>query len=165
MLPVAHRDHAHYYTDMPPEVMRVGEPRPAGFWIRAAAFAIDLVVLWLVRRSYLYVATTVAGIARGDVWRVSPTLWLLTLLFAAAYATVLHATHGQTIGKNLLRIRVTGADGRRLTLGTALLRWIGYWLSILPFGLGYVMAGLRRDKRALHDLIAGTRVERVPAGT
>src|SRR5207244_9479926 len=28
-------------------------------------------------------------------------------------------------------------------------------------GLGYVMAGLRHDKRALHDLIAGTRVERV----
>ena len=24
------------------------------------------------------------------------------------------------------------------------------------------MAALRRDKRALHDLIAGTRVERVP---
>jgi len=164
MLPVAHRDHAHYYTDMSAEVIRVGEPRPAGFWVRAAAFIIDLIVLWLVRRSYLWV-TAFAGIARGDVWRVSPTLWLFTLLFAAAYATVLHATHGQTIGKNLLRIRVIGADGRRLALGTALLRWIGYWFSILPLGLGYVMAGLRRDKRALHDLIAGTRVERVPAGT
>ena len=27
--------------------------------------------------------------------------------------------------------------------------------------LGYLMVGLRHDKRALHDLIAGTRVERV----
>jgi len=28
--------------------------------------------------------------------------------------------------------------------------------------LGFVMAGLRHDKRALHDLIAGTRVEHLP---
>jgi uncharacterized RDD family membrane protein YckC len=28
-------------------------------------------------------------------------------------------------------------------------------------GIGYLMAGLRTDKRALHDLLAGTRVERL----
>jgi len=36
------------------------------------------------------------------------------------------------------------------------------WQGLIkPFALGFVMAGLRRDKRALHDLIAGTRVERL----
>jgi len=35
-------------------------------------------------------------------------------------------------------------------------------VSSATLGLGYVMAALRHDKRALHDLIAGTRVERVP---
>jgi uncharacterized RDD family membrane protein YckC len=35
-------------------------------------------------------------------------------------------------------------------------------LSSVILGVGYLMAGLRRDKRALHDLIAGTRVERLP---
>jgi uncharacterized RDD family membrane protein YckC len=34
-------------------------------------------------------------------------------------------------------------------------------LSAVLFGIGYLMAGLRSDKRALHDLIAGTRVERL----
>jgi uncharacterized RDD family membrane protein YckC len=28
-------------------------------------------------------------------------------------------------------------------------------------GLGHVLAGLRKDKRALHDLLAGSRVERL----
>jgi len=46
-------------------------------------------------------------------------------------------------------------------LGAALLRFVAYFASAAPFALGFVMAGLRHDKRALHDLIAGTRVERL----
>jgi uncharacterized RDD family membrane protein YckC len=30
----------------------------------------------------------------------------------------------------------------------------------MPLLLGFVLAGLRRDKRGLHDLLAGTRVVR-----
>jgi uncharacterized RDD family membrane protein YckC len=41
------------------------------------------------------------------------------------------------------------------------LRFFAYGASLFPFGLGFVMAGLRSDRRALHDLLAGTRVERL----
>jgi uncharacterized RDD family membrane protein YckC len=59
---------------------------------------------------------------------------------------------------------VTGlAHGRGpLTLGCAAVRQLASLLSSAILGVGYLMAGLRRDKRALHDLIAGTRVERLP---
>ena len=43
----------------------------------------------------------------------------------------------------------------------AIIRELGSWLSAAIFGIGYLMVGLRRDKRALHDLIADTRVERL----
>ena len=56
---------------------------------------------------------------------------------------------------------VVGAEDGPPPLGAALLRFIAYFASAAPFTLGFVMAGLRRDKRALHDLIAGTRVERL----
>jgi uncharacterized RDD family membrane protein YckC len=60
-------------------------------------------------------------------------------------------------------IRVVGVDGAPLTVGSALLRYLAYYVSLLPLGFGYLMAALRRDKRALHDLIAASRVERLPA--
>ena len=42
-----------------------------------------------------------------------------------------------------------------------MLRWVGYVLSLLPLFAGYVLAGVRSDKRALHDLVARTRVVRL----
>ena len=81
------------------------------------------------------------------------------MLFRSAYATVLHALYGRTLGKALVGIRVVLADGAPVPVGAALLRWVAYWISLVPCGFGFVMAGLRADKRGLHDLIAGTRVE------
>ena len=52
-------------------------------------------------------------------------------------------------------------DRGPLTLGCAALRQLASLLSSAILGVGYLMAGLRRDKRALHDLIAGSRVERL----
>ncbi len=90
-------------------------------------------------------------------------LGFCTLLFTALYTAVLHALDGQTLGKLAVGVRVVGTDGERLSFGAALLRWLAFWLSLGSLGFGFVMAGLRRDKRALHDLVAGSRVERIPA--
>jgi len=134
-------------------------PRPAGFWIRAVALAIDLIVFWLVQLSFEAMATAMLGADGGG--SQSPAAFLFTLLFTAAYTTVLHAVTGQTIGKSLVGVRVLGTDGAPLTLGAAFLRYLAYFISLMPLGFGYLVAALRRDKRALHDLIAGSRVERV----
>ncbi len=80
-------------------------------------------------------------------------------MFAGAYTTVLHCLAGQTIGKMLVGVRVVAGDDGPPPFGAALLRFVAYFASAAPFTFGFVMAGLRRDKRALHDLIAGTWVE------
>src|SRR5919106_4273418 len=139
-----------------------GPPRPAGFWIRAVALAIDLVVFALVQASFAALATVLVGPAVDGIGGQHPSVALFTLLFTAVYMTVLHVVAGQTIGKNLVGIRVVGTDGALLTAGPALLRYLAYYLSLMPLGFGYLVAGLRRDKRALHDLIAGSRVEWLP---
>jgi uncharacterized RDD family membrane protein YckC len=138
-------------------------PRPAGFWIRAGALAIDLVVFALVQASFGLLATWLMGPSpEGE--GAPPSVFFFTLLFTAAYTTVLHTVAGQTIGKSLAGIRVVGVDGALLTAGPALLRYLACFISAIPLGFGFLVAALRRDKRALHDLIAGSRVERLPWG-
>lgn len=138
--------------------------RPAGFWIRAAALVIDMAVLTLVDRSLGLVARRVWGTGVEDSAMLHSMTFLFTLAFAALYVTLLHAGTGQTIGKMVVRAHVVLVDGEPVPVGTSLLRFLAYFLSCATLGFGYLMAGLRRDKRALHDVIAGTRVERrVPA--
>ncbi|HLU12643.1 MAG TPA: RDD family protein [Arenimonas sp.] len=61
-------------------------------------------------------------------------------------------------GKRALSLKVTNLAGER----PGLLRVIGRFLAGVPswllLNLGHAIAGWRKDKRALHDLIAGTRV-------
>src|SRR3989475_12871057 len=137
------------------------EDRPAGFWIRAVALALDFAIFSLVQASYGALAHLVSGTRVQDVWTLVPMLlWTFTVVFAAAYTTVLHALFGQTVGKMIVGVRVVvGEDGVPPSLGASLLRYVAYFVSSATLGLGYVMAALRHDKRALHDLIAGTRVE------
>jgi len=138
----------------------MSEVRPAGFWIRAVALVIDLLVLMLVEGSFRLAARRLGGVTADDSALLHGMTSLFTLIFAAVYVTVLHAGTGQTIGKLAVRAHVVLLDGGPVPVGVSLLRFVAYFASCLTFGLGYLMAGLRHDKRALHDLIAGTRVER-----
>jgi uncharacterized RDD family membrane protein YckC len=137
------------------------EAPAAGFWIRAVAFVVDVIVLAIVQASLDVAASIVFGVDPEQALAISSTVSFFTMVFAALYTTVLHASGGQTIGKRLAGVRVVALDGEPPLGGTAFLRWLAYFASFVTFGLGFLMAGLRADKRALHDLIAGTRVERV----
>jgi uncharacterized RDD family membrane protein YckC len=136
--------------------------RPAGFWIRAVAALIDFAVFGLVQVSFRLIGAKIVGPDAESIASFKPIATFFTLVFAGVYTTVLHALGGQTIGKLIVGIRVVGGDGGVPSLGTAFLRHLGYFASGAFLTLGFVMAALRADKRALHDLIAGTRVERLP---
>jgi uncharacterized RDD family membrane protein YckC len=142
-------------------IRAMNEVTPAGFWIRALAFVIDVMVLAIVQASYDLAASLVFGADPERSLAVAGTVSLFTVVFAALYTTVLHATAGQTLGKLVTGVRVVALDGDPPPGGAAFLRWLAYFLSFATVGLGFLMAGLRADKRALHDLVAGTRVERV----
>jgi uncharacterized RDD family membrane protein YckC len=149
---------------MSDDIIRVGEPRAAGFWIRAAALVIDIVIIGFVKLSLDFIVGRRYGAEVEQAWSFQTTIVLFTLLFTAAYTTLLHSWLGQTVGKSVVGVRVVAIDGRVLDGGPAFLRYLGYYISLATCGFGYLMAALRRDKRALHDLIAGSRVERVGHG-
>jgi len=137
--------------------------RPAGFWIRVVAFGFDMVVYLLAYLCLARLARALWGPGLDGGSSAQGAVLLFTVLFAIVYTTTLHTIAGQTLGKAVVGIRVVAAsDGALLTAGPALLRHLASFLSAFPVGFGYIVAGLRRDKRALHDLIAGSRVEWLP---
>lgn len=68
------------------------------------------------------------------------------------------AVSGKTAGMGLLGIKVVAADGDDATPKQALVRTIAFPLSFLLLGLGFLGILVQRERRALHDLIAGTAV-------
>ena len=136
---------------------------PAGFWIRFIAALIDGAVviaigsiLWplLFSESY-WVERTATFEDGGTATTFSVQPWHVLISFS--YSTFFLAFWGATPGKRLLGIRIYDRNGNpRLGLFRAALRTVSTALSALLLLIGYIMAGFRRDKRALHDLIADT---------
>lgn len=68
---------------------------------------------------------------------------------------------GQTIGKMVMHIRVIRKDGTPLTAADAFLRYLGYYLGSLVFGLGFLWALVDDKAQGWHDKIARTYVVKV----
>jgi uncharacterized RDD family membrane protein YckC len=106
--------------------------------------------------------TLQAAAGQGSAALSSTITSILLLLFgvSAMYFVVAEAGPWQgTPGKRLLGLRVRRADGGDIGIGRALGRHLAGALSWLLLNLGHAIAGWRGDKRALHDLVAGTRVD------
>jgi pSer/pThr/pTyr-binding forkhead associated (FHA) protein/uncharacterized RDD family membrane protein YckC len=89
---------------------------------------------------------------------------LLILAADLAYGAGLLAMKGRTPGKALLGLAVVKGEmraGEGIGWSAALIRWIVQALGAAPLGFGWWVAAFRRDRRALHDLAAGTRVVRM----
>ena len=67
---------------------------------------------------------------------------------------------GQTPGKFALGIRVIKVDGTPISDVDAVIRAIGYQVSSLCFGLGYIWAIFDKNKQTWHDKLARTYVVR-----
>lgn len=136
-------------------------PRPAGFWIRFVAVLIDGVVLILAQGMLFGAGWILWGGGMDAGMAVKGVTRLFSSIIGAGYSIVLHWQWGQTLGKMALQIRVVSMAGGPLSFGQSVGRYFATFLSALILGIGFIMAGVRFDKRALHDLLAGTRVEHI----
>jgi uncharacterized RDD family membrane protein YckC len=83
---------------------------------------------------------------------VAAVVWLF-LYFAYQWAL-----SGRTIGMAVLGIRVVTAAGAAISSRQAVVRTLTLPLSFLLFGLGFLGILTNRQRRALHDHLAGTAV-------
>ena len=132
----------------------------AGFWIRFLAHVIDFVLINAVELALEYGVSTPLNFSSfsqqilGVVLTVGLSYW---------YYCVFQVRHGQTIGKRLFSIYVVDENtGAFLNRKQAVIRLVGYLLSYAIIGCGFLMAAFHPQKRALHDLLAGTVSVRRP---
>ncbi len=73
-------------------------------------------------------------------------------------AFLMSSSYEATLGKMLFHLRVTDANGTRISFAQATLRHFAKYLSGLILFIGYIMAAFTERRQALHDLIANTIV-------
>ncbi len=67
--------------------------------------------------------------------------------------------YAATPGKLLVDCEIVDADtGKKIDFQQALLRYIAYTISLIPFGLGFLWVLWDKRKQGWHDKIAGTVV-------
>lgn len=126
--------------------------RYGGFWIRVAASLMD----WTIFSLSLAVITGVSGITGTDLALVlGLTIWWLynALMESSAYQA--------TLGKRVLGLRVTDDAGNRISFGRASCRLFSKFASTIILYVGFLMVGFTDRHRGLHDMMAGTLVERI----
>ncbi len=152
-----------------PSVEALGSPMItvayAGFWLRFAAYVLDLLLLSAVQG---VLAVGVFMMAR-DLQTLA-NLWPVSAAIAWAYFALFESSPMRgTIGKYTLGLYVADKHGDPITFWRASAR---YWLKILSsltLMVGWLMAAFTPRKQALHDILAGALVLRhaevlVPAG-
>jgi len=134
----------------------------AGFGRRFAAAMIDTVVFGLlaVVLHFILFGNSGLGIIIGsNGFNVqSNSGWAEQLLFISVTVFMWIKFLG-TPGKLLLSCHVVDVNTKQpLGLGQAILRYVAYFVSLLPFCLGFFWIIWDKRKQGFHDKIAGTVV-------
>jgi len=154
------------------------EVRYAGFWIRFIASFLDTLFLALPVGIVIYFLSdgnwfdfaqyqqnlqmAMSGNPHAlDNQPHTSFRWELLFEISVLVVTVLFwdRWRGATPGKKFVHIKIVDAKTHKdINNKEAITRSLGYIPSTLLFGIGFFMVAFRKDKRALHDLLAGTAV-------
>jgi uncharacterized RDD family membrane protein YckC len=138
----------------------VPEQLRAPFLLRCGALIIDYIVLVsipvigvLISR---YMGNDGAKLFSSNSYN---TGWLICGLVGLTNLVIFPVFGGKSLGKMLTGIRIVKSDGSSASLSRILTRHlIGYPLTILTVGLGFIFSAFNRTGRSLHDYLAGTTV-------
>lgn len=149
-----------------------GDFAPASLARRLAAVCYDAVlcIALLLVTAFLYKLTLMAIIGEARLRALSdsgsldgdPLLSTLLFLVLFGFFATFWTRAGQTLGMQVWGIRVQNADGSRISLVQALLRFmiaIGSWLCV---GLGFIWVLFDKQNRSWHDLYSGSQLVRLP---
>jgi uncharacterized RDD family membrane protein YckC len=132
----------------------------APFLLRCGALLIDYIILVSLPVLGLIIAR-LSGDDGAKLFKSSYNSagWIIAILLAATNFIIFPMLGGQSIGKMFTGLRIIRKDGQAATFGQLLLRHlVGYPLTALTFGLGFLFSAFGSKGRALHDLVAGTVV-------
>lgn len=146
-------------------------PVYAGLQIRIVAFILDVMVL----TSFAMLFAAGAGgylvvdshFNDGNLSDSAPYVAVAIFLayffaFVPLYHVMMWRWWGQTVGKMAVHIKVFSRNGGQLSFWRSSVRLLGYAASVAPLFLGLALALFDRERRTLHDRLAGTVVVEAP---
>jgi uncharacterized RDD family membrane protein YckC len=159
--------------------------RYGGFWIRFVAYIVDGLIIGIPMSVIIGIVIGVFGAGslatlsslpkNPDPEQVQAQFVPLVIALLGAYAlfiagsiviswlyfAMMESSERQaTFGKAIFNMRVTDANGNRLSFAHASGRFFAKIINNMTCGIGWIMAGFTDKKQGLHDLIAGTVVTR-----
>ena len=145
------------------------QPVYGGFWIRFVAIVIDGIIIAIpIIVVAVIVGATIGFTSASQNATTQQTnaaangatgiVQLLAIVIQAGYF-IYFWSRGQTLGMRLFRLRVVDANTYQpISVGKAVVRFIGYYISALVCYIGLIWAAFDGRKQGWHDKIAGTVV-------
>ena len=150
-----------------PVVLPGTGPLYGGFWVRFVAVLIDAILVGAVTTPLSFFIGLAIGAAGLAVSMPDTGVQLVGAISGLALGVVanwlyeglmISSAKQATVGKMILRLRVTDLEGNRLSFARASGRHFAKYLSGMILLIGYIMAAFTERHQALHDMIAGTLV-------
>lgn len=131
-----------------------------GFWVRFGASIIDSIILVMVTfpilffiygGEYFYGGGADSGILD----------FIISYIFPLVATILFWLYKSATPGKIALLAKIVDAKtGNKPSVKQSIIRYLSYYLSLLPLGLGFLWIAWDAKKQGWHDKLAGTVVVR-----
>jgi uncharacterized RDD family membrane protein YckC len=136
----------------------MNEQEYAGFWIRVWASIIDTILMLIIIMPILF------AIYGADLWDRESFVagfwdFIFQYILPAIAVIILWIYKSATPGKMLTGLIIVDAKtGEKPSTGQFIVRYLGYYVSIIPLSLGFIWVGIDKRKQGWHDKLAGTVV-------
>jgi uncharacterized RDD family membrane protein YckC len=137
----------------------------AGFWMRTGAAIIDTLLIGVI------VFPALTAIYGATYWSSSrliqgPADFLLSWVAPAVAVVLFWIARQATPGKMAIGARIVDAKtGNKPTSAQLVIRYLGYYVAMIPLFIGIFWVAFDPRKQGWHDKIAGTVVVRKRSGT
>lgn len=138
----------------------MNEQEYAGFWIRTGAAIIDTILTLIITAPIL---TAIYG---AEYWFSDKGFSLMggwdfffNYLFPAMAIIVLWVYKSATPGKMATKLTIVDAEtGAKPSTSQFIVRYLGYYIAMIPLCLGIIWVAFDKRKQGWHDKLAGTVV-------
>lgn len=149
----------------------------AGFVTRSIAFSIDMILIAVTQITIMFITRLLLDFfgfdqlslaifepteATNASFFITTMRWVIAFIGSgflfALYSISMWLLVDKTLGQALLGLRVLRTDGQSLTLGPAIRRILGYYVSFLALFLGFLWVLIDDRRQGWHDKIADTVV-------
>jgi uncharacterized RDD family membrane protein YckC len=131
-----------------------------GFWPRVGAAMIDTLLILLIT---VPLVTAVYGRQYwlSESWIKGPADFLINWALPAVAVVLFWIYRQATPGKIAISARIVDAEtGEKPSTRQLVVRYLGYYVAIIPFMLGILWVAFDPRKQGWHDKLAGTVVVR-----